>query len=234
MRDVETAPESKHHLRAHEQGRILLLFFTSTKTCRDMARVAAAAAARCFSAFLCSCHALITFAKNPFHGATYTGGGTPLAAKGSEPARTGPKGQPHGRGARSSRWSREILVKPWPKHVTQILTAHCPVYCATTSTTLLAASFRNPLSSSTSGPCPQGGGSSLRVHGNPTTPSQAARMWRRQVRGDTQKPNHVGTILSFKILSAGLYKSFLLPILCPSLLCFTALASLGWVSFFSS
>ena len=32
MKDMETAPEAKHYLRAHEQGCILLLFFTSTKT----------------------------------------------------------------------------------------------------------------------------------------------------------------------------------------------------------
>lgn len=121
----------------------------------------------------------------------------PAAAKGSQPARTGPKGQPQGGGAGSSRRSREIWVKPWPERVTQFLTAHCPIYRATTSTAWLAASFRNLPSSSTSGPCPQCGGSSLHTHGDLTPPSQAMRIWTRQVRGDTQKPSHVGTILSF-------------------------------------
>lgn len=160
--------------------------------------------------------------------------GTPLAAKGSEPARTGAEGQPQGREDSNSRWSREISVKPWPQDETQILTARCPIYCTTTPTTALAASFRNPPSSCTSGPCPQCGGSSFHVHGNLTTPSQAAGTWRRQVRGGypKTKPRRDNPLLFLQILPTGQFKSLLPPILCPSLLSFTALPSLGWVSFF--
>lgn len=45
---VKMAPEVEHCCRACEQGQILIFFFTSIKTCQDMARGAAAAAARCF------------------------------------------------------------------------------------------------------------------------------------------------------------------------------------------